>query len=278
MLSITTKISKYNYSEGNNIKFIVIHSTGNGTDTASANANYFNGGDRQASAHYFVDNNSIYQVVEDSKAAWHCGDGRGAYGITNHNSIGIEMCETGGTIADATEKNTIELVQCLMNKYGVSASNVVRHYDASRKCCPSPWSSNNWSKWNEFKNKLLQTAEALIVPKTDKLKKQIEALEYWLNVDYNAKLTRTDGTYTEEELYPNLEAVGKLIVKGHKSNLVKWIQQKLITWGFLGAGQDTGTYDKKTFQAITNLQKAWQRETSGKILVSNNTWQIFLGN
>ncbi|MDU6295739.1 MAG: N-acetylmuramoyl-L-alanine amidase, partial [Clostridium celatum] len=41
----------------------------------------------------------------------------------------------------------------LQGKYNISNSNVVRHYDASRKICPN-WSDNNWSRWTEFKNKL----------------------------------------------------------------------------------------------------------------------------
>ena len=156
MLPITRKISKYNYSsrKGNSIKYIVLHYTGNKQDSALGNANYFNGGDRNASAHYFVDNNSIYQVVEDSNAAWSVGDGYGRYGITNYNSINIEMCTSGGyNVSEHTENNAVELVKTLMAKYGVSIDRVVRHYDASRKVCPN-WSDNNWSRWSNFKNKL----------------------------------------------------------------------------------------------------------------------------
>ena len=45
-----------------------------------------------------------------------------------------------------------------MSKYNISISNVVRHYDASRKICPN-WSANNWSRWTSFKNKLNGTIE-----------------------------------------------------------------------------------------------------------------------
>ena len=131
-----------------------MHFTGNKTDTALNNANYFGGGNRNASAHYFVDNDNIVQVVEDNNASWHCGDGNGKHGITNQNSIGIEMCGTNGQISTSTESNAIDLVKFLMAKYSIPVDRVVRHYDASRKNCPSPWSSNNWSKWNDFKKKL----------------------------------------------------------------------------------------------------------------------------
>lgn len=154
-MNINRKISPYNHSAGNNVQYIVIHSTGNTNDTAKNNADYFYRADRQASAHYFVDDNSIWQVVEENQGAWHCGDGRMKYGIGNHNSIGIEMCGTAnGYISDKTINNTIELVRSLMNKYGLSADRVVRHYDASRKNCPSQFSSNNWARWWDFKNRL----------------------------------------------------------------------------------------------------------------------------
>ena len=157
MKSITKKISKYNFSSrsGQKIKYIVMHFTGNKTDTALNNANYFGGGNRNASAHYFVDNDNIVQVVEETNASWHCGDGNGKYGITNQNSIGIEMCGTNGVIAKDTESNTIDLVKSLMKKYDIPIDRVVRHYDTSRKNCPSPWSANNWSKWSDFKKKLV---------------------------------------------------------------------------------------------------------------------------
>jgi hypothetical protein len=156
MKQITRKISNYNFSSrnGQSIKYIVIHFTGNQDDTALNNANYFGGGNRDASAHYFVDNDNIVQVVEDNNASWNCGDGNGSYGITNQNSIAIEMCGTNGDISNETESNTIELVKYLMDKYRIDIDHVVRHYDASRKICPAPWGKDNWSKWNKFKSKL----------------------------------------------------------------------------------------------------------------------------
>lgn len=161
MLSIERKISNYNYSSrnGNSIKYIVLHYTGNKGDTAKNNVDYFAGGDRNASAHYFVDDNSIWQSVEDYNSAWAVGDGKGAYGITNQNSISIEMCcNSSGVISEKTETNALELVKYLMSKYNISISNIVRHYDASRKICPN-WSADNWSRWITFKNKLNETVE-----------------------------------------------------------------------------------------------------------------------
>ena len=153
MLPIQRKISSFNYSSrnGNSVKYIVLHYTANKGDTAKNNVDYFYGGDRSASAHYFVDDNSIWQSVEESNAAWSIGDGHGIYGITNQNSISIEMCcNSSGIISETTENNVLELVKYLQNRYNIANSNVVRHYDASHKICPN-WSENNWSRWTSFK-------------------------------------------------------------------------------------------------------------------------------
>ncbi|CEN21228.1 N-acetylmuramoyl-L-alanine amidase [Paraclostridium sordellii] len=157
MLDIKREISPYNHYEGNKVEYIVIHYTGNINDTAKNNADYFYGGNRNASAHYFVDDNEIYKVVEEYNGAWHCGDGNNRCGINNRNSIAIEMCGTdNGRISEKTVENTLELTKHLMKKYGIDKDHVVRHYDASRKNCPSAFNVNNWSRWWNFKDRLLK--------------------------------------------------------------------------------------------------------------------------
>lgn len=56
----------------NKPKYIVIHYIG-ASGQALANANYFYNINRNASAHYFIDKNVTYQVVEDDAGAWHVG-------------------------------------------------------------------------------------------------------------------------------------------------------------------------------------------------------------
>ena len=161
MLDIQKKLIKYNFSTGNKPQFIVIHDTGNTKEGADAEAHYkyFNGADRQASAHYFVDDYSIIQTVEDSNASWHCGDGNGKYGITNYNSIGIEICINIDGNYDKSVGNAVDLVKYLMKKYSIAIDKVVRHYDASRKNCPGTMSANGWAKWNWFKEQLINKTE-----------------------------------------------------------------------------------------------------------------------
>lgn len=112
--------------------------------------------------------------------------------------------------------------------------------------------------------------------KDTKLKSQISSLQYYMNVDYNAKLKHTDGNIYQETL-DNLKSIGNIIAKGHKSHIVLWLQQKLVMYGYLKKGSYTDmVYDEATFQAVTELQKNWERPTDGVLRME--TWNIFLNN
>lgn len=159
MLTIQKMISDYNFSsrQGSDIEYLIFHYTGNKGDSALNNAKYFNACNRNASAHFFVDDENIYQVVNLNNSAWAVGDGKGAYGILNRNSVSIEMCcNSEGFISETTEANALELGKYLMDLYGIDLDHVVRHYDASRKICPN-WTNNNWERWLNFKSKLAGT-------------------------------------------------------------------------------------------------------------------------
>ena len=71
--SMKAHSSNYDVCSSRSVSYIVIHYTGNKKDTAYANANYFKGANRNASAHFFVDNDNIYQSVALKNKAWHCG-------------------------------------------------------------------------------------------------------------------------------------------------------------------------------------------------------------
>ena len=72
-LKINKYLSKYNQQSRNGSvpRHIVIHYVG-AISSAKNNCIYFAGGNRNASAHFFVDK-QIWQSIPLSKAAWHCG-------------------------------------------------------------------------------------------------------------------------------------------------------------------------------------------------------------
>jgi N-acetylmuramoyl-L-alanine amidase len=150
-----------NYTKGRSsaISYLVVHYTANDGDSAKGNCNYFAQAGRNASAHYFVDKSEVWQSVEGSDTAWHCGtNGKYYCNARNANSIGVELCShkdsSGNYYFDnETVANAAELIKELMKKYNIPLDRVVRHYDVTHKLCPAPF-VNNSSLWESFKKKL----------------------------------------------------------------------------------------------------------------------------
>lgn len=195
-MNVIKKLIKYNYSsrKGKQIEYIVIHDTGNKRKGAGANNHYlyFNGGVRNASAHYFVDDKEVLQLVDDTHASWHCGDGKGKYDITNSNSIGIEICVNPDSDYNIAVQKTIELTRYLMNKHNIPLERVIRHYDASRKNCPASMAKENWKAWHEFKEALED--------KTDTIKVKIKG-----------KLYNMDGVFQNDKNYVGIRELAEAL-------------------------------------------------------------------
>lgn len=140
------------------IKFIVIHDTANDKRGADAMAHYryLQHTTRAGSAHYYVDDRKIIQTIDDDTIAWAVGDKwarRNATrnDVTNTNSLNVELCINEGIDKAKAYQNLLWLTRYLMQKYHPE---VVRHYDATGKPCPSTWQESNWSQWWQFKKEL----------------------------------------------------------------------------------------------------------------------------
>ena len=160
MLQIEKKQIAYNRAKRtSSIKYIVIHDTGNKSKGADADAhyNYFNGGNRNSSADFFVDDKKVLQVNDYARYyTYHVGDGKGKYGITNQNSVGIEICVNQDGDYNAAFEQVVALTKYLMQELSVPAERVVRHYDASRKNCPASMDECNWWLWQEFRKRITE--------------------------------------------------------------------------------------------------------------------------
>lgn len=227
--------NKNNYGakrSASNIKYIVIHYTANDGDTDEGNANYFASRIIKASAHYFVDDDSVTQSVPDNYVAWSVGGskysnckttGGGKYytKCTNSNSISIELCDTkkDGKIypTKKTIDNAIELTRKLMKQYNIPSTNVIRHFDVTGKTCPAYWCGTS------EKNKL------------------------WKTEFYN-KLSSLSSTPSNSSS-PTSPKVNKLTIakptlkNGSKGTQVKYLQQDLNYLGFKGANGKQLTVD-----------------------------------
>ena len=119
-----------------------MHYTANDGDSDESNGRYFQQPlNPVASAHYFVDDDSITQSVPEDFVAYHCGANSYRHpSCRNYNSIGIELCDAkrdGRVMATAkTIDNAADLVAMLCEKYGIPTDHIIRHYDVTGKLCP----------------------------------------------------------------------------------------------------------------------------------------------
>ena len=164
-MKMTTKYAK-SISYGNkrplsNIKYIVIHYTGNKGDTAQNNLDYFaNVNEKETGAHFFVDKKGkVGKSIAMNRTAWAVGrdyrsgrKGEATYfgKCTNTNSVSIELCDmclkTNWEQMYATRK----LVKYIQSKCP-NVKTIIRHWDVNGKDCPAPFTGSGNEKWTEFK-------------------------------------------------------------------------------------------------------------------------------
>ncbi len=180
---INKNLTTVNYNEGSisRIKYIVIHYTANDGDTAYGNTEYFKSVNRGASAHYFVDEKTVWQCVEDKNIAWHCGTTGKYYHdeCRNSNSIGIELCSEKDSSGkyyfnEETVSMAVKLTAYLTELYNVKINNVIRHYDVTHKNCPAPFVEDE-SAWEDFKSRLSEKEDDEMV---ETIKMKINGKEY----------------------------------------------------------------------------------------------------
>jgi hypothetical protein len=129
-----------------------------------------------------------------------------------------------------------------------------------------------WDLDEEDNSFLSSLGSTIMVTSNDSLRQSIMALQYDCNMVHGTDLIVDGiaGTTTINTLnsYPiNLDT-------NNSEN--QWIEQRLIAYGYLPKGSDTGYWTKQCFQAITNLQKNWGLSTDG--VIGKDTWRVFLTN
>ena len=262
------------YRDLSKIKYIVWHYTANDGDTDESNAIFFKSANRNASAHYFVDDDSVTISVPDTYIAWSVGGSRysnyqstgGAslYKIcTNANSINIELCDTNKNgkydVSEKTLANAIELTRMLMAKYNIPISNVIRHFDVTGKSCPAYYIDNN--VWNQVKNKINGTTTTQQYTHTDFVKEAQAAIG-----------AKVDGIVGSETLSKTV-TVSK--TKNNKHAVVKPIQKYLNSIGY-DCGIADGVAGTKFDTAVKAFQKVNGCVSDGEVTAKGSTWKKLL--
>lgn len=137
---------------------IVVHNTAN--DASARNEiTYMTNNDYETSFHYAVDDKEIVQGIEENRNGWHASDGNGK---GNREGIAIEICYplSGGERFIKAEKNAVDLIVDILNRYNWNIDKVTKHQDYTNKYCPHRTLDMGWDRFlNMIKEKLNETRE-----------------------------------------------------------------------------------------------------------------------
>ena len=250
-MKIIKMLTKKNcYPGQNKPAYVVIHETDNwskGAD-AKAHATAMKNGNLAGTVHYYVDSKSIYQTLAHEDGAWAVGDGKGKYGITNRNSINIEICVNPESDYYKAVDKAEQLAASLLKQYDWGVDHLKRHYDASRKHCPRRIQDEGL--WPEFKRKATAYMGAAPEKPTNKPN------------------TQTGGNYMFEP---------KMVSKGDTGLSVLLLQEILRARGFKGKDgkdlkldRDAGT---NTIHALAKYQESRKGVLAVDGICGNKTWR-----
>lgn len=128
---------------------VVVHYTANPMTSAIANRNYFEGLKdshiTKASSHFIVGlNGEIVQCIPCNEISY-------ASNQRNSDTISIECCieDDTGRFSQKTYNSLLHLTAWLVERYGLKASDVIRHYDVTGKNCPKYYVEHP-AKWERF--------------------------------------------------------------------------------------------------------------------------------
>ena len=239
------KAKRCNYGNRRSIKkilYAVVHYTGNDCDTDEGNANYFANNNVGASAHYFIDDDSVTQSVPDNHTAWSVGStglldqgspyrAKGAkyWGkCTNTNSLNFELCDTvkdgKHKLSEKTRANAVVFIAKKMHEHDIPISRLIRHFDVNGKLCPLYWVTDE-DDWKKFKKEIQAKVNELKAPKTTTATKKVN---YTVRIKVNTLNIRAKAS-----------ADAKVVGGVHKGEIYTIVQEVTIgskKWGKLKSG------------------------------------------
>ncbi|MDF2520835.1 MAG: hypothetical protein K0R84_1463 [Clostridia bacterium] len=207
---------------------ITNHNTGNSAPSAGDELhakwmqNVENIDKQYVSAHLFVDQDSITQVIPLDEVTYNAGDGKGD---GNYKTISIEICENGNVLK--AEENAKKLNAALIMTY--PNLKVFKHQDWSGKFCPRViLTRNGWDKFVEDIAEYVKRAEGKTAIET----KEREMVN--INSDIYGYRTAVDGINDKNRVKKLPKGIYPIMIK-HASgawNIGKgymyWINPKKI--------------------------------------------------
>jgi N-acetylmuramoyl-L-alanine amidase len=229
----------------NKVRFIVSHDTGNPGSTAYGNRSYFQNSNPSASAHTFIDDKYILEIIPLNEKAWHV-----RYNVTKDNemfgddandaAIGVELCHGGNIDFEEAYKRYVWYHAYLVDKFGLDPrKDIVAHstLDPGRRTDPQNALNRHGISWNDFIEDVNQAYR-----------------KYF------------KGESNIEEPVVKGASIRLPLKKGDRGPFVKEIQQDLIKAGFpLPVYGVDGIFGSETERAVMRFQKKYQLQVDGLV-------------
>lgn len=147
---------------------VIIHETDNPDATAEGHARYFASGNRDASAHYFVDYDSIVRTIPENEVAWHAGP------KANRQFLSIELCHFDDEVRfQETWKRAVWFAADMCKRYGWDPDQAIhshawvsRTYQETDHTDPYGYFQAHGKTMDDF---IADVKSQLEVPKVEKL-------------------------------------------------------------------------------------------------------------
>lgn len=238
----------------NNVQFIVSHDTGNPGSTAYGNRNYFQNTQPSASAHTFIDDRYILEIIPLNEKAWHVRynvstDNQRFGDDANDAAIGVELCWGGEIDFNKAYDRYTWYHAYLCDRFNLNPQkHIIAHskLDPARRTDPQNALHRYGISWEKFINDVEQVYEAHFSGEGEK---------------------RPTASETASEK-PQVKGVSvKLpIRKGDRGAFVREIQQDLIKAGFpLPHYGADGVFGAETESAVMRFQKRYGLKVDGLV-------------
>ena len=144
------------------VDFIVAHDTGNKNSTASQNFRYYRDNDAYASAHTFIDDKEILEIIpitkDNPEKAWHVrydvpADNLAYENDANDGAVGVELCYGDNIDFEEAYKRYVWYIVYLVKLYNLNPyTDIIGHFllDPSRRSDPVNALRFGNKTWKEF--------------------------------------------------------------------------------------------------------------------------------
>lgn len=235
------------------IQFVVAHDTGNAGSTAYGNRNYFNNTQPSASAHTFIDDRVILEIIPLTEKAFHVrynvSVDNSRYGAdANDAAIGVELCWGGSINFDEAYDRYVWYHAYLMDRYNFNPrEKIIGHstLDPARRTDPE----NALNRYGISFQQFITDVEEML------------ASEFGEGASSEEAPTRVS---PERPVVQGVSTTRPLIQRGASGDYVRDIQRDLIRAGFpLPAFGADGDFGGETERAVLRFQRRYGLQVDG---------------